>query len=96
MTRKITQPDYEFNLEDEVVDKISGYRGKVTSRTEWLFGCRRYTVQSKKLKDGKPIESIGTDEMALKLIKAAPRGPKIQDTGGPHNEPTRAPTAIRK
>ncbi len=94
--RQITQPSFLFNLGDEVVDRISGYKGIITARTEWLYGCARYSVQSKKLKDGKPIEAIGSDEMGLKLVKAAPRGPKIQRTGGPHDEPTRAPTASRR
>ena len=97
MARNIKQSEFKFGLEVEVVDRISGYKGKITARTEWLFGCRRYSVQSKKLnKDGKPIDAIGCDEMALKLVKAAPGGVKIQSTGGPHDEPTRAPAASRR
>ena len=93
--RQIDAAGYEFNLGDEVKDKVTGYKGIVTCRAEWLYGCRRYTVQSKQMKDGKAIDSMHLDEMAIKLIKPAPRGAKIQQTGGPQDEPPRARDASR-
>ena len=33
------------NLGDEVKDTITGFKGIVVARTEWLNGCARVTVQ---------------------------------------------------
>jgi hypothetical protein len=59
-----------------------------------LYGCRRYTVQSREMKDGKPVEALGFDEDALEVIDAAVPH-KVKDTGGPQNEPSRPSTQRR-
>ena len=93
----ITQPKFKFDLKEEVRDKVTGYSGLITGRTEWLYGCCRYSVQSKGMKDGHPVEAMGFDEMALERVKKAPKGRKIQRrSGGPHAEPTRAPSTVAR
>lgn len=93
----IEQPRFKFGLGDEVKDKVTGFKGAISGRTEWLYGCRRYTVQPTKLKDGKPMDPLGFDEAALILIKAAGPGQKVQPRkGGPRAEPGRAPAAARR
>ncbi len=85
---------FKIELGSIVKDKISGYSGIVHGRTEWLYGCRRYTVQSREMKDGKPVEALGFDEDALEVVtQAEPH--KVKDTGGPQNEPSRAATVRR-
>ena len=96
MTTKIEQPKFKFNLGEELSDKITGYQGLEAARTEWLYGCRRYMLQSKEMKDGKPVESLHCDEMALQRVKAAPKGKRIQETGGPHDDPVRGQTVTRR
>jgi heat shock protein HspQ len=91
-----TQPNYRFDLGDEVKDKITGYRGIVICRTEWLNACRRYYVQPQTLKDGKPIEALTFDEDNLEIVKAA----KVVDkghkpTGGDRTTPSRSPDPRR-
>jgi heat shock protein HspQ len=61
---------FKYGLGSEVEDKITGYRGLLVGRTEWLYGCRRYVIQSKEKKDGVPVKPLGVDEDSLKLIKA--------------------------
>lgn len=85
---------FKIELGSTVRDKTTGYTGLVTGRTEWLYGCRRYTVQSQKLHDGKPIESVGCDEDALLVLKTA-KPAKLLDTGGPQPEPSRPRNARR-
>lgn len=73
--------DFLFELNSEVKDKVTGYKGVIVARTEWLYGCRRYTVQSQEMKDGKPVDAMGFDEAALEVIVAAKKH-VMQKTGG--------------
>lgn len=68
-------------------DSITGFKGVVTARTEYLNGCARLAVQPTKLgKDGKPIEAQYFDEPQLVVIPAK-RRKRTTDTGGPHASP---------
>jgi len=96
MRKKTEQPKFKFNLGEELRDKITGYQGVVSARTEWLYGCRRYTVQSREMKDGKPVDSLTCDEMAMERVKVAPKGKKVASTGGPHDEAPRGQTVTRR
>ena len=92
--------EFKLALGDRVKDRITGFRGIVVCRTEWLNYCNRYTVQPEVLKDGKPVESIAFDEGDLVVVKkdvfagkAAGAEKTIKRyTGGP---PSRGPDAIR-
>lgn len=93
----IDQPAFEFALLEEVRDRVTGFQGVITGRTEWAYGCQRYSVQPKGLKNGRPIEAMGFDEAALVRVKRAPKArkkaaPSKRKKGGPHAEPTRART----
>lgn len=81
--------DFKIAMGTKVRCKISGYEGIITGRTEWLYGCLRYTVQSPGLKDGKPIDAIGSDEDALEVVGESIAEP-IKARGGPTREPERA------
>jgi hypothetical protein len=88
---------FKLELGTRVKDKVTGYTGIVIGRTEWLYGCRRYTVQSQEMKDGKPVDGMGFDEDALEIIEvAAVKGHKPAKTGGPETrQPARAPEVKR-
>ncbi len=90
------QPEFKFGLLEEVRDRVTGFKGVITGRTEWAYGCRRYSVQPKGLKNGRPVEAMGFDEAALVRVKAAPRVRKKIKLwrGGPHAEPTRPRTSV--
>jgi hypothetical protein len=49
-------------------DKITGFKGVLTSRCEFLTGCNRYCIQPQELKEGKPIEGIYFDEEQIEII----------------------------
>jgi hypothetical protein len=52
-----------------VKDRISGFTGVVTSRTEWLYGCVRLGVNPQELdKDGKHLEGRTFDEPQMEFI----------------------------
>lgn len=86
---------FKLGLGWDVQDKVTGYRGIIIGRTEWLYGCRRYTVQSKEMKDGKPVEALAFDEDALNVKKTVGEE-KVKDTGGPRTDATRAPSVKRR
>ena len=54
----------------EVRDTITGFSGIVVATTEWLNGCRRVTVQSPELKDGRPVDTVTFDGPQLELMRA--------------------------
>ena len=65
-----------IELGTRVKDRTTGFQGIAVARTDWLYGCTRYGVQSDKLdKDGKPIEAEWFDEQALDASSTEPGGP---------------------
>lgn len=56
-------------LGDEVRDAVSGFLGVAISRTEYLNGCARISVQPPVGRDGKLPEYQTFDEPQLKIIK---------------------------
>lgn len=86
---------FRYELGSKAKCKITGYTGLITARTEWLYGCRRYVIQSQELKDGKPVESLGVDEDAIEIIVAA-EPHKVRNTGGPAPEVSRQPSPTRR
>ena len=69
----------KISLGDEARDAITGYTGVVIAVTNWLYGCRRLTLQARELKDGKPVDNCTFDEPQCVLIN-----PKIAfSTTGP-------------
>ena len=60
---------FKFNLGSEIKDKITGYKGIIRSRTEYLTGCNVYGCQSIKMKDNKPDDWVHFDEGSLILVK---------------------------
>lgn len=71
------------HLGDEVKDTVTGFKGIVTSITEYLNGCRRVGVQPPIDKDGKMPDAYSIDEPQLVITKAGKVKVGPQDTGGP-------------
>lgn len=71
------------NLGDRVRDKISGFQGIVTGRTEYLNGCARVVIEPEELHDGQIIESRYFDEQQIQVIEAGVIARGDMTTGGP-------------
>lgn len=80
-----------IKLGDKVRDKVSGYEGIATSRTEYLNGCFQIEITAR-LKKGKTpsaeeISGLSLDEQQLERIGNGINTPKKKviknDTGGP-------------
>lgn len=61
---------FTHKLGQTAKDKITGFKGILTARCEFLTGCNRYCIQPTELKDGKPIDSIYFDEAQIEIIGA--------------------------
>ncbi len=64
-----------IQLGDKVKDRTTGFEGVVVARTDWLYGCTRFGVQSEGLHEGKPLEAEWFDEQALDECSEEPGGP---------------------
>lgn len=60
-----------INLGDIAKDAITGFKGTVIARTEYLYNCDRLTLQPKGLKDGKRYDCATFDEPAVELVEHA-------------------------
>ena len=81
---------FKFDLGDLVEDKITGFKGIVTCRSQWLHNCHTYSVKPTELKDGIPQDAQGFDEPQLAIAKKeAIKKPK-KVTGGPRDVVKRA------
>lgn len=59
-----------IELGSRVKDLYTGFVGTAVARTDWLFGCIRYSVEPTKLnKDGSFAESVWIDEQRLTVVK---------------------------
>ena len=79
----------KHELGSEVKDKITGFVGIVVARTAWINGCTRYGVQSRELKDGKPIDAEWFDEQSLVVFSEGVGDDKVE-RGGPRSDPSRS------
>jgi hypothetical protein len=83
-------PEARFELGQRVKDKITGFKGIATSRTEHLNRCWSYDVQAEKLrKDSKATGAFETfqsnrlelvDDGLFTRIVTRPTGPKGDDS----------------
>lgn len=81
---------FKHELGKEVKDTVTGFKGIVTSRTEYLTGCARYGVQPKVNKEGVVPDARFFDENQLEVIGkgvAIVQTPAAKTKGGPQLNP---------
>ena len=82
-------------LGDRVSDPITGFKGTAIAITQWMYGCRRITIQPTGVnKDGEIFGSEAFDEPSLKVTKRANTPAAVKKSratnGGPRPEVRRA------
>ncbi len=80
--------EFLFELGTMARDIITGFRGVIMAKTKWINNCVRYGVQSKTLKDGKPVDELWFDEQRLEAVseEIEPVATK-PGNGGPQRDP---------
>ena len=87
--------EFKFNLGSEVSDIITGFKGIIRVRSEYLTGCNTYGIQSQKLnKEGDITDWIWFDENQLKLVKdkKIKLDTNMRDKGGPLSDDQFSPS----
>jgi hypothetical protein len=84
-----------IELEDEVRDRITGYKGKATAIAKFVTGCARVMIQPLVDKDGKLPEPQWFDVLTTEVTKAGPAAETAKSqakarTGGPQRGEPRA------
>ena len=59
----------EFKLGSEAKDSITGLRGILTARIEYVTGCIQYELTPTKLKDGAPQNNYWIDVGRVVVLK---------------------------
>ncbi len=77
-----------INLGDEAKDSITGFKGMIIGRCEYLNGCVRFLIQPKKLKDEKMIEAEWIDVQQIEVTKKVKKK-LVEIPGGPRKNPPR-------
>ncbi len=88
MDTKLKLHAFKYELGDEVIDCVTGFKGVVIYRSQWLNACNTYGVKCRELKGGQPQETVSFDEPQLSLVKSNVVTPK-RDTGGPERAMSR-------
>ncbi len=71
-------------LGDEVKHTITGFKGIIVCTSQWLTGCDRVGVQSRRLsKEGAPTEPEWFDITQVTVTKSATKKKVKTDKGGP-------------
>ncbi len=86
-----------IKLGARVQDIVSGFKGVVTARTEFLNGCVRCCVAPEKLDKGAVSDGYWFDVQQLKVLtEDTPAAKIVQDnTGGPRPDARRRCDASR-
>lgn len=63
------QPNFKFDLGDEVKDIVTGLTGVVTGRIQWFTGCLGYQITPQVLKDGQNPKTDVINENQLELVQ---------------------------
>lgn len=77
-------------LGDEVVDKVSGFRGIVTGVASYISGCDQVSVTARLKKDGGEPAHMWFDIGRAKVKiagKVSLESVQVEKTGGPQNSP---------
>jgi hypothetical protein len=86
----------ECNLGDIVKDSITGLKGTVIAKTEWLNGCWRIIIQPNEIKEGRPVDPSTFDVEQLVMVKAKNVAMPAKRTGGDRPDPSARPSAASR
>lgn len=81
---------FKHELGQQAQDLVTGFKGIIFSRSQYLTGCNRYGLQPTVGKDGKPAEALWFDENQIKIIGKGvviPQTKLQRENGGPQMNP---------
>ena len=84
---------FKFEMGVPAEDIITGFKGVIISRSQWLTGCNTYGLKPKIDKAGKVQDTQWFDENSIKVNskKSVKIGSSVDGkTGGPQDTPMQA------
>jgi hypothetical protein len=80
-------PGFIHELGKEAKDKITGIKGVIVARIEYLFGCNQYGISPRAGKDGKRLDTEYFDEGRIEIIGkgVTPESVKAKKPGPDYN-----------
>ena len=89
-----------IRLGDRVKDKVTGLEGVVIGVSEWLYGCRRISIQPQQAKDGAPAPMFCIDEPQCELMEGqfirGYEAPGVAGPAGPRPDAVPAPVGRQR
>ncbi len=85
-----------IELGDRVKDKITGLEGIAVGITNYLYGCRRVSIQPEQVKDHKPADWFTIDEPQTEIVKKSAVAGRTIQTGEDRPHGPREDTGRRK
>ena len=78
---------FMFELGLEAEDKITGIKGVIVGRIEYLFGCNQYGLAGKVSKEGKKPDTEWFDEGRIKIVGKGikPEEVRVEKNGADFN-----------
>lgn len=78
---------FKHELGKEAKDKITGIKGIIVGRCEYLFGCNQYGIAGKVNKEGKRPDTEWFDEGRIELIGNGikPESVRVEKNGAEFN-----------
>jgi hypothetical protein len=79
---------FAHELGRQAKDKITGFKGIIIGRTEYLFGCNVYGLSPETLADGKRMDTEWFDEGRIEIIGRGvlPKEVKAKKNGSEYHE----------
>jgi len=77
---------HKYELGVKARCQLTGFKGIIMARNEWVNGCRQYLVKPKVDKDGKMKEGEWIDEEQLELLSGKGINIATKPTGGPQKD----------
>lgn len=65
----MTTREFKFKNGDEVVEKITGFRGVITGTCFYLTGCNQYLITAKSENDSREPTALWYDEGRIALVR---------------------------
>lgn len=73
----MTKSIFKFTNGTKVLDSVTGTKGTIIARCQFLNGCIQYQIQDKD-----PTKEIWIDEQRLKIEESPPKEPTPRRWGG--------------
>lgn len=76
-------------LGDQVRDKVTGFKGIVTGKAQYLTGCKQVMVTPRADESGKYVDACWLDVDRVEVIGKGVVKIDVVDNGGPQSAPSK-------